>query len=97
MLVAAEFAHRGDVRLEIIGDAIENCDFVEGAMQATLGRPAIVSNNIEDQGIVALSRCIECSDQSPDLRIGMCSKSGENLHHMRVEALLVGAKTVPRG
>ena len=64
-------------------------------MERTLRTRPIVANDVDDQGIFALSEGLQCSDQLADLRVDMFEESCEHLLHPGVKALLIRTGGIP--
>ena len=81
--------------LETELDAIEARDLVDGAFKATLGRRAIVADDVEDQRVVELARLLDRRDKAADLLIGVIKEAGIVLHQPAVDALGVFRLRIP--
>jgi hypothetical protein len=85
-----------EVVLEALGHLVEEAHLVEGAGDAALGRGAVVRDH-HDQRVVELADLLERVEQAPEVVVAVGDEPGEDLHHPRVQAPLVGGQRRPLG
>jgi hypothetical protein len=72
-------------------------NLAERPLQATFGARAVVSDDVEDQGVVQLSGLIEAVDHAADLVVGKGEVAGVVFHQPGVHTFRVGRLIVPGG
>ena len=73
---------------------MKNCAFVGGAGRAALGAGAVVGDD-HDQRVVELAGALEVVEQAANVVVGVGQKAGKDLHHARVELLLLRGERLP--
>ena len=90
-----ELVDARQVRLDRVGDPVEELVLVERAVRAAFGARTVVGGDDDDR-VVELAGLLEVIDQPADLVIGVGDEPGIDLRHPREQTLLVGAQGVPR-
>ena len=66
--------------------------FAEGALEAAFGAGSVVPGDVDDEGVVAAGELLHGIDDAAELVVALCAVAGEDLHHARIEALLIGVQ-----
>jgi len=74
----------------------QTSNLAERPLQATFGARAVVSDDVEDQGVVQLSGLIEAVDHAADLVVGKGEVAGVVFHQPGVHTFRVGPADRPR-
>ena len=93
----AEVGQVGEQPFGVLGQPVLKRRRAPGAVQRALGRCAVVTAHVDEQGVVPLSQLVDSVDDPPDLRVGVGQETGVDLHqapgHRLVAVVIVG----PRG
>ncbi|MNK59266.1 hypothetical protein D3C87_783680 [compost metagenome] len=81
----------------ILGTAIGSRGEHEGAVDATLGRGAVVADDEVHQGVVEYTQFFQRVDHPPGVVVGVFEEGGIHLHLMRQDRLELGWHVVPGG
>ena len=79
-LGAADQVELGQHVLEGLRDAVEGHQLVEGAVKAALGAGAVVTGDVDEEGVLVLAQVLEGIDQPSDLLVGVLGEAGVGLH-----------------
>jgi hypothetical protein len=90
VLRAAELIDDLDVVLPRFRDAIEEGILVDRAFDAAFCRRPIIADDLDDQCVVGVRKLRHGIEHASDLVIDMGAIAGEDFHHPRIEAFLVG-------
>jgi len=82
--------------LQRLGDTVPVAQLVHDAVQATLGRGAVVAGDVDDQGVVQLAGRLDRVDDAADLVVGVLHRSAEHLHPAGPDLLVGVAELLPR-
>ena len=85
----------GDL-VERFRDAVEVAQLVQGAVQATLGRGAVVAGDVDDQRVLEIARLLDGLDDAAGLVIGVLERAAEDLHPAGADLLVGVAQFLPR-
>ena len=75
---------------------IEEEVFVDRAGRSAFGGGAVVGDQ-HDQGVVELAQRFQEVEQPAHVEVGVLQETGEDLHHVGIQPLLLGRKPVPVG
>jgi hypothetical protein len=92
----SEVVDPGRQVLQRLGDAVPVAQLVHDAVQATLGRGAVVAGDVDDQGVVQLAGLLDRLDDAADLMVGVLHRSAEHLHPAGPDLLVGVAELLPR-
>ena len=85
----------GDL-VERFRDAVEVAQLVQGAVQAALGRGAVVAGDVDDQRVLEIARLLDGLDEAAGLVIGVLERAAEDLHPAGADLLVGVAQLLPR-
>src|SRR5260370_31563822 len=77
--------------------AVRYHHLVEGAVQRSFGRRAVVADDVVDQRVVEHFEVLERVNQASDMVVGMLQESGIYLHLPRKDRFQLIWHVVPRG
>ena len=97
VLRTADLVDVGQHRRDVVGETLLRLHVVERAVERAFRARPIVADDIDDEGIVALSEGFQSVDELADLRIDVLEESCEHLLHPGVKALLVRRGGIPGG
>src|SRR5258707_14254490 len=92
----AEFIHVRHDLLEVFRDGVEEGHLIEQTLLAALSARSIVALNIDYERVVQLTQVLNSVEDPAHLIVGIGERRGINLHHVRVDLLVVGIERVPR-
>ena len=81
---------------ERLRDAVVVAQLVHGAVQAALGRRAVVAGDVDDERVVELARLLDGLDDAADLVVGVLDRAAEDFHPAGADLLVGVAELVPR-
>ena len=87
---AAQVIHARHDLLEIFRNSVEESHLVEQALLAALGAGPIVALDIYDERIVQLPEILNSVEDPAHLVVGVTKRGGINLHHVRIDLLVIG-------
>ncbi len=94
-LRTAELVEHGEVRLQVVGDAVEQQVLVDRAVRAALAAGAVVRHQDHDR-VLALPGLLEVVEQPADVVVGVRQEPRVDLGHPGEQPLLVVGQRVPR-
>ena len=94
-LGAAQLVEHRQVRLEVVGHAVEEQALVHRPDGSALAAGAVVGDH-DDEGVLALAGLLEVVEQPADVVVGVGEEAGVDLGHPREEPLLFVGERVPR-
>src|SRR5262249_54371301 len=75
--------------------AVEEYVLVDGALQAALGAGAVVTGDVDEDGVVRVGQLLHGIDDAAHFMVALRPIGGEYFHHAGVEPLLVGIERIP--
>ena len=97
MLGAADLVDVRQHRRDVVGETLLRLHVVERAVKRALRTRPVVADDIDDEGIVALSEGFQSRDELADLRVDVLEESCEHLLHPGVKAFFIRGGGVPGG
>ena len=91
---AAQFVKRLEILLHRLRNIVEELVFVDRPVRSALGARAVVGKH-HDQRVVQFSQLFQIAEQPPDVMVGMLHEARKDLHHPRIQFLLVRRQLVP--
>ncbi len=91
----AQFVDGLEVVLPPLGKAVEEQVLAERTFEPAFGARPVVAGDIDDQGVVGVRHGLDGVDHAAELVVAMGAIGGEDLHHPRIETLLVGVQRIP--
>ncbi len=92
VLRTTEFIDRFDVVLPFFRKPVEEHVFAERTLEASFGAGPVIARDVDDHCVVAARKFLDGVDDTTELVVAVRGVSGEDLHHARVETLLVGVE-----
>ena len=92
----AEVVHPRRQVVERLGDAVPVAELVHDAVQAALGRGAVVAGDVDDERVVELTGLLDGLDDATDLVVGVLDRRAEDLHPAGTDHLVGVGDVVPR-
>ena len=80
---AADFIESGQDVFQHLRNAVEGHQLVEGAVQAAFGASAVVTRNVDEEGVFIFTHVLKRFDDAHHLHVGMLGKAGVGLHEAR--------------